>query len=170
MDAYFPPQLPSSAKKLKSPGIAVRRCLFSGQTQNSNGEVVIDADELDEKPNLSSLDHASLQCKFLNFIIMEHSVEIYFVTKNFLFLEDRWLPIKFIYTHAHMYMEMYAGIHTYVCMCVFELKKDGRPSRFQFLLFSHPTNTSFLYCRYSWFFVCELCSKHQSCRRKGNEE
>nr|XP_010934848.1 uncharacterized protein LOC105054908 isoform X2 [Elaeis guineensis] len=54
--------LPSQAKKLKSPGIAVRRCLFSEQTQNSNGEVVIRTDEPDEKPNLSSLDHASLQC------------------------------------------------------------------------------------------------------------
>ncbi|XP_008791903.2 uncharacterized protein LOC103708650 [Phoenix dactylifera] len=52
--------LPSSANKLESPGIAVRRCLFSGQMQNSNGEAVIDTDELDEKPNLSSLDHASL--------------------------------------------------------------------------------------------------------------
>lgn len=54
--------LPSSAKKLKSPGIAVRRRLFSGHGQNSNGEVVIGTDELDEKLNLSSLDHASLQC------------------------------------------------------------------------------------------------------------
>lgn len=71
MDAYFPPQLPSSAKNPKSPGTAVRRCLFSGDTQNSNGEVVIDTDEPDEKPNLSCLDHASLQCKLLNFIIME---------------------------------------------------------------------------------------------------
>lgn len=53
---------PCSAKKLKSAQRAVKRCLFSGQVQNSNGEAVIETDELDEKPDLSSMDHASLQC------------------------------------------------------------------------------------------------------------